>query len=254
MSNRFFKTSNFIISYLMTTSKRLAACLWLLTAIPGLSQQQMLLPALTTRLDSVSMCPGNERYFGELYLQATISVERYIESLSGQDKLLMRTLEERFAMYFFRAIDSNKKGAEVPDEWKNYFTGKYSPLQLKLLGANAHINGDIWQALTENFSLVQIKQLTRIYKNYDRFIKTIYDALFEQGIRSDKRLHDLHWITLGLDKLYGRIMLRKWRNRQLKLAIFKFEDEEGFRLLKNKIDKKRNRIDQMIIRRLDVNE
>lgn len=134
----------------------------------------MLPLALITRLDSVRMCPGNERYFGELYLQTTLSADLYIASLTGQDKLLMETLEERFAIYFFRAIDSNKKGAEVPDEWKNYFNGKYSPLQLKLMGANAHINGDLWQALVNNFSLAGIKQLTPIYKNYNRSITKVY--------------------------------------------------------------------------------
>lgn len=166
----------------------------------------------------------------------------------------MKTPEERFAMYFFRVIDSNNGGTEVPDEWKNYFNGRYSPLQLKLMGANANINGDIWQVLATNFSLAGIKQLKPVYKNYSAPIKRVYDDLFEQGIRSDKRLRDLHLITLGLDKVYGRMMLRKWRNRQLRLAIVKFKNEERFQLLKIRIDKKRNRIDQMIIRRLAVNE
>ena len=190
------------------------------------------------------------RVFAQLYLQTTQSAE----SLSDQGQFLMKRLEERFAMYFFRAIDSNNNGAEVPDEWKNYFNGKHSPLQLKLMGANAHINRDIWRVLTDNFSLAEIRQLTPFYKNYGRHIREVYDELFEQGIRSDKRLHDLHLVALGMDKVYGRMMLRRWRNRQLKLAILKFQDEDKFNTLRKKIDKKRIRIDKMIIRRLPVNE
>lgn len=122
------------------------------------------------------------------------------------------------------------------------------------MGATTHINGDIWQALVSNFSLAGIKQLTPIYKNYNPSITKVYDELFEQGIIADKRLHDLHLVRLGLDKLYGKMMLRKWRNRQLRLALLKFRNEERFRLIKRRIDKKRNRIDQMIILRLRVNE
>ena len=238
----------------MTCFKHPAVFICLLITLSCVAQQQVLPLALTSRLDSIRMCPGNERYFGELYLQTTVSAELYIESLSGQGKLLMKRLEERFAIYFLRAIDSNNNGAEIPDEWKNYFNGKYSPLQLKLMGANAHINGDIWRVLTDNFSPAEIKELTPFYKNYGRYIKKIYNELFKQGIRSDRRLYDLHLVVFGLDKVYGRMMLKKWRNRQLKLAILKCEDDVRFNALQKKIDKKRVRIDKMIIRRLDVNE
>jgi hypothetical protein len=142
---------------------------------------------------------------------------------------------------------------KVPEVWKNYFGGKYSPLQLKLIGANAHINGDIWQALTDNFSLNEIKQVKPFYKKYNGPISKAFDELYKTT-GADTQLHDLHIITLGFDKVYGRMMLKKWRYRQLRLAILKFENPHRFNSLKKRIDKKRNRIDKMIIRRLDVKE
>jgi hypothetical protein len=238
----------------MAIFKPLTVVLWLLIVMPCISQQQMLSVALTARLDSVRMGNGNERHFGELYLRTTILVEEYIETLPDQGKQLIRKLEERFASYFFNAIDANNSGDKIPEVWKNYFSGNYSPLQLKLMGANAHINGDIWKALSDNFSLEEIKQVKPFYKKYNRSITKAFDELFIKAIRSDKRLHDLHIITLGLDKVYGRIMLKKWRKRQLKLAILKFENPERFNSLKKTVDKKRNRIDKMIICRLNVNE
>ena len=45
-------------------------------------------------------------------LETTPCAEVYNEKLSDQGKLLMKRLEERFAMYFFRAIDSNNDRAE----------------------------------------------------------------------------------------------------------------------------------------------
>ena len=71
----------------------------------------------------------------------------------------MKRLEADFAEYFFRAVNAHTMGTIVPPEWKNYFNGNgLSPLQLKLIGANAHINGDIWQALVNSFSLEEIKK------------------------------------------------------------------------------------------------
>lgn len=236
----------------MIPGKRLTLSLWLLIAISCFSQQQVLPLELVTKLDSVRMCTGKEKHFGELYLQTTHLAEKYIETLPDNDRQLMKKLEESFAIYFFRAIDSSNKNAEVSEEWRNYFNGNYSPLQLRLMGANAHINGDIWQALAYNFSVEEIRRLKPFYKNYDRSIRKIYEGLFESGIRTDKRLHDLHVLTLGLDKVYGRMMLQKWRNRQMRLAILKFEDQDKFVTLKKKVDRKRNNIDNMIIRRLHV--
>lgn len=197
------------------------------------------------------MSAGNESHFGELYLKTTISADSYIETLPEQGKVLMKRLEENFARYFFRAIDSSCNGDPVPNEWKNYFNGKdLSVLQLKLMGANAHINGDIWQAMTSSFSLQEIKSLKPFYKNYNRSIAKVFDDLYESAIESDGRLRNLHSLTFGLDKVYGKMMLYKWRNRQLKLAIYTYSNKKKFERLKRQTETKRNKIDKMIIKRL----
>ena len=235
------------------SSKNLTILLWLFISINAFSQK--ILPiALAAKLDSITMCPGKEKHFSELYLLTTRLVDSYVESLPVKSKNLMKRMEESFAVYFFNAIESHNSGTQIPGIWENYFNGDHSPLQLKLMGANAHINGDIWQALTNNFSLEEIKQLKPFYKNYNKSIRKVFDDLFMSAIRSDKRLHDLHLLTLGLDKVYGRMMLKRWRNRQLRLAILKFENPGRFDKKKKSIDKKRNKIDRMIIHRLHVNE
>ena len=237
----------------MIPCKQLTVSLWFFVTLPAMSQQA-LPAALTTRLDSITMCSGKERHFGELYLQTTWLADLYIEALPGEGRILMKRLEESFAVYFFKAIEANNNNEEVPAVWKNYFHGNYSSLQLKLVGANAHINGDIWQALADNFSIEEIKHLRPFYKNYNRSIVKTFDELYASAIRSDKRLRDLHVITFGLDKVYGRILLRKWRNRQLRLAILKSENPKRFNALKKRIGKKRGRIDKVISRRLHVKE
>ena len=197
------------------------------------------------------MSAGNESHFGELYLKTTISADTYIETLPEQGRILMKRLEQNFAQYFFRAIDASYNGSPVPNEWKNYFNGKdLSVLQLKLMGANAHINGDIWQAMSCSFTLEELKSLKPYYKNYNRSIAKVFDDLFESAIENDKRLLNLHSLTLGLDKVYGKMVLRKWRNRQLKLAINSYSNPKKFKRLKKQTETKMNKIDKVIMKRL----
>ena len=225
----------------------LALCI----SINCFSQQELISSALITRLDSIRMSTGKASYFAELYLQTTMAAEMYIQTLPSEERQLMKKLEQNFASYFFRAVEADNSGNEVPDEWKNYFNGKQlSGLQRKLMGANAHINGDICQALVSSFSLEEIKMLKPVYKKYNKTINKVFGDLFESAIGSHKRLRNLHSITLGLDKVYGKMMLQKWRNRQLRLAVFNFERLKKFERVKKRTANKKERIDRMIIKRL----
>jgi hypothetical protein len=116
------------------------------------------------------------------------------------------------------------------------------------MGANAHINGDIWQTMVASFSLDEIRKLESDYKDYNRSLGKLFNDLFSMGTKSHKRLRDLHLITLGLDKVYGRMMMRKWRSRQFKLAVLHLKNNEKFKKLKRRTDKKREKIDRMIIK------
>lgn len=234
---------------------RITLLLFQLIAVKIFSQEQLFSIALTAKLQSVSMSAGKESHFGELYLQTTIAGDVYIQSLPANGQQLMKRMEQNFAGYFFRAIEARYNETMIPAEWQNYFNGKeLTALQLKLLGANAHINGDIWQAMRSSFSLAELKEIKPFYKNYNDPVTKVFDNLFENGIESDKRLRNLHLITFGLDKVCGRMMLHKWRNRQWKLAILSFENPGRFKRLKKRIDKKRNKIDQLIINRLRTAE
>jgi hypothetical protein len=220
-----------------------------LIASKTFSQTTLLSTGLIVKLDSVRGGTDKASHFGDLYFKATIDVDNYIQSLPQEMQLLMKKLEDNFAAYFFLAADANNNGYTVPGVWKNYFNDKQlSSLQLKLMGANAHINGDIWQAIRSSFTLEEIQKLKPVYKNYGRSLNKVFDDLFQTGIRSNKKLHRLHLITFGFDKVYGKVVLHKWRKRQLKLAIFNFSDPNKFSRLKKRTDRKREKIDRMIIK------
>ena len=101
----------------MIRGKQLTVFLWLLISVPAFSQQ-ILSAGLTARLDSIAICSGKERHFGELYLQTTRLVDTYIETLPGDGRMLMKKLEESFAIYFFKAVEANNSDEEIPVVWK----------------------------------------------------------------------------------------------------------------------------------------
>src|SRR5262245_59001178 len=116
------------------------------------SQSQFIYAGLTSKLDSRRLGNGIESHFAGLYFKATVSVDVYIQSLPVEAQHLMMKMENKFADYFFQAVEANQNGSKIPIEWENYFSDKnFSSVQFKLMGANAHINGDIWQVFTSSF-------------------------------------------------------------------------------------------------------
>ena len=70
----------------------------------------------------------------------------------------IRELEINFSNYFLKACNKYKDSGHTDSTWKIYFeTSGLSPLKLKLLGINAHINGDLWQALRDSYTVHEIQ-------------------------------------------------------------------------------------------------
>ncbi|HSU29168.1 MAG TPA: DUF5995 family protein, partial [Chitinophagaceae bacterium] len=103
---------------------------------------------LLEKLDAVSHSKSPASHFAELYFRTTARIAQTFLYADEQAHTLMQRMETRFAALFFNAVEAYREGNPVPIEWKTYFSNeKFSELQYQLLGINAHINGDIWQAL-----------------------------------------------------------------------------------------------------------
>jgi len=203
------------------------------------------------KLDSINRMCGDEKYFAGLYYHTTILAEEYIKSLQITEQPMMKKLEQGFAGYFISAVEANYLGENIPAVWKNYLSGlSLSPVQLQLPGANAHINGDIWQAMHSAFSAEELKMMKPVYRRYNQSLDQIFSGLYSEIYASEKKLRLLHKLSFGLDKYYGRWMLHHWRNRQLNLAISSFENEKKINRLYQRTTNKKNEMDRLIIRRL----
>ncbi|MES1216107.1 MAG: DUF5995 family protein [Bacteroidota bacterium] len=206
---------------------------------------------LLHKLDSITNSPCAASYFASLYLGTSINAATFFSKYQEPVRHSIQRFEHSFANYFFASVQACSQEKEIPKEWKDYFIQpSLSPLQYQLLGINAHINGDIWKALTTTFTLPELLEIKNYYHNYNESLKEFYYEFYGKAYACSSRIRLLHLVSFGLDKEYGRMMLYRWRKRQMHLAILYFNDPPGFEKQHKKLEKKMQRLNYMILHRL----
>lgn len=181
--------------------------------------------ALLQKLDSIKKSQSVARHFAELYFSTTAKAANYFLNRSKKENDFIQRFETRFAEFFFRSTEAHTERSPIPRKWKAYFADTaLSPLQYKLLGINAHINGDIWKVLTVEFSLKEIEENRDSYFSFQKRLKDQYREFYDSSRKSSAKIRLLHMVTAGLDKLYGKMMLTRWRKRQLQMAFLYFNN------------------------------
>lgn len=67
----------------MSSLRLLLILTGLFTSLLAVSQHQAITIALATRLDSIRMCPGKEKHFGDLYFRTTLAIEESLKNFLG---------------------------------------------------------------------------------------------------------------------------------------------------------------------------
>jgi hypothetical protein len=201
------------------------------------------------KLDSIRRSTSVTSYFAGLYYHTT---KKAVDFYSGYDQPshnFIQRLENNFAHLFFRSADSFVARRMIPYEWKTYYSHSLlTPLQYELIGINAHINGDIWQALTSGFTLAEIRDEKKTYFDFQKKLVSQYNEFYNASLNAEPKIRLLHRATLGLDLLYGKWMLKRWRKRQIRIAIEYFTDKDSFNRSLARLHRKMERIDAMILR------
>lgn len=206
---------------------------------------------LLQKLDSIAESKSISSHFARLYRETTIEAINFFLNEDQQKRIFIQRLEHSFASYFFNAAEVYKKGEEISPVWHVYYEKPaLKPLQYELLGINAHINGDIWQALVKEFSLQEIRENRKTFLQFQKGLAVIYRDFYERAKLENRRIKTLHNLSLGLDHFYGRLMLKRWRNRQIRLAEWHFSKPCKLKLALARLDMKMNRINRLILRHL----
>ena len=231
--------------------KKLFVILFFLLPLLSFSQLNDSTAALLQKLDSVRNSSSVSRYFATLYFETTSRALNFFSTCDMPVQHFMQRLELRFASYFFAAAQSFQEKKQIPAEWETYYTGtRLTPLQYFLLGANAHINGDIWQVLTSEFSLQELKEFKKPYYRYNKELKEELVSMYNNALKTVFKIRLLHTVTLGLDKQYGKLMLVRWRKRQLKLSMLWFTNQTRFENKLAGLQKKMYHLDKLILQNL----
>ncbi|MEI2737471.1 MAG: DUF5995 family protein [Chitinophagaceae bacterium] len=231
--------------------RKLFCCLFFLIPLLVFSQFNDTTIGLLRKLDSIRNSATVSRHFAGLYFNVTTGAMDYFSKEDKTVQHFMQRLENRFADYFFNAAAAYNSGAGMPVAWKNYYTDtSLTQVQYFLLGANAHINGDIWQALTSEFSLQELNQYKRFYYRYNKKLKEEILSIYDEAFNTVPKVRLLHAVSAGLDKQYGKLMLVRWRKRQMKISMLWFTDRDRFQIKLTSIRKKMAKLDKLVLQNL----
>ena len=202
-------------------------------------------------VDSLAKSNGPGSCFAQLYTKATIEIEKQLIGLDTTSINQIRRLEKNFCFYFINACKGVAESNDTVSIWGAYFkNGNSSELKRKLFGINAHINGDLWQALRDSYNKEEIIKAGRTVFLFHQSLLKIYNDLYEEAKAVNKKVKTIHVLSLGFSKGYGRHLLKKWRKRQIKIATLYYYDRQKFERIKTKTERKKNKIDKTISRQL----
>jgi hypothetical protein len=204
---------------------------------------------LARQLDSLSKTTTVSRHFASLYLETTLIAVEFFNNAPAGEKQFIEKLEQHFAGYFFNAATAAEK--DRSPVWQAYFRDStLSPLQYQLLGINAHINGDIWQALTSAFSLAELKQYKKSYNRFQSGLKQQFRHFYQDNRKAAPVTKLIDRGSGGLAGQYGTFMLSRWRKRQYRLAILHFTNPGKCLKRLAGITRKKEILDRLILRHL----
>lgn len=202
---------------------------------------------LLHKLDSISASASVSAYFADLYFVTMVNSIRFFEDADDSSRLSIRRMQAGFAEYFFAAADSFKQQKKIPPEWQRFYADtSHTDLRHILMGINAHMNGDLWPVLAQSFSYKELKQICPLYFSYYHGLLDIYEDVYEAAYKKSPPLRFVHAISLGLDKWYGKKLLRRWLKRQMNIACLFYRDKKRFQRKVRKLNRRVKRMDEAI--------
>jgi hypothetical protein len=201
-------------------------------------------------LDSIGHSASIGKYFGSLYFDFLKQIEKELDHSDTATKRLVRNFEINFAQFYIDACTSYccNKNIEYP-AWQAYFRdSSLKPIQYKLLGANAHLNGQLAEAIASSYTPEEWKWIKSKYLIFNVCLTQTYRNLHKEAVHTNRHARWLHYISLGLDKPIGQYHLYKWRKRQMRLTEYYYQKSPKYDRLLRKINKRKKHIDWMVRR------
>ncbi|MET0461894.1 MAG: DUF5995 family protein [Chitinophagaceae bacterium] len=217
-----------------------------LQSLPQVSPEEI---RILKKLDSLSTSTSPAAPFAGLYFTTMVNALQFFEKADDSSRTCIRILQARFTRSFFDAADSFAAKKKIPAAWEAYYADtSASVIRHVLFGINAHINGDIWQALITSFTSQDLMRIRPLYFSYYHSLLNVYDQVYDEVYRASSTLRFLHSATLGIDKWYGKKLLHRWLSRQMELACLYYSHPDRFSKKQKQLHRKMRRLNRAIVR------
>ena len=202
------------------------------------------------QVDSIKRAEGIAKYFAIVYSVAMQNVEQKLEIADTSTKRFIRKFEFAFVKYFLSASQQYKDGnLPATSAWSCYFSqANIHPLKFILMGVNAHINGEMWQAMVAACPKRDIDEHRKQYRTFESAIAKVYTPVFDSILTKNGYIRLVNSMTNGLARIFGERVLSKWRTRSVNLAILYYTNRAKFKRRLAAVNRKKQKVDRLILR------
>ena len=219
-----------------------------LLQINGISQNRSYPFYQLYQLDSIGQSNSISRHFGSLYFDFLQLVEKELETADTTTQRLLRHFETVFAQFYIDASVAYQQRKEIPlPAWRAYFGDTLLQFfQYYLLGANAHLNGGLAEAIATSYTPAEWIQLKKKYVLFNKCLNKTFKKVYQETVTNSKRAKWLSVLTLGLARPLGQYYLYKWRKLQMRLTENFYTESAHYKKLSDKVNRKKEKIDQLV--------
>ncbi len=200
------------------------------------------------QLDSIGQSPSISRHFGSLYFNFLQLIEKKLANADSTTKRFIRHFEIVFAQFYIDACSAYSRNEQIPlPAWRAYFSDSTLQFfQYYLLGANAHLNGGLAEAIAGSYTQAEWMNLKKKYILFNKCLNQTFKKVYSETTTNSKRAKLLSVITFGFAKPAGQYYLYKWRKRQMRLTEYFYEKSDNYKKLLDKINGKKEKIDKLV--------
>ncbi len=202
------------------------------------------------KIDSIAQSPGIARHFCRVYEATLKYISSQIRDWDSASTRFISTFSVHYVDYFLNPCIASQNGNISPSSpWKFYYSHPgLQTWQFILIGVNAHINADMWRALVDIFSEIEIRHQKINFLASQRSVGKVYRSFLDTLSAQNSHFRLLNHFTGGLPEKIGERILYKWRHRQVKLAILYYCNPQKFGRLLARVNRKKENTDNLILR------
>ena len=199
-------------------------------------------------LEQIAATNTNSSHFAKLYHNAIEKTNDYARNEPENVKQFIFGFERSFSQRFIKASKNYIQHQAQEFSWQFYYADTtLNELQYQFIGMNAHINGDMWQALKDKYCYDTLKKYKNPLLKFQSALDKVFDSMYSTA-GAYKKIKRLHFYSMGLDKPVGRFMVLNWRKRQVKMAMLFYTDPKKCKRKWNHLQKHMLRWDKRAVK------